>query len=78
MLPSHVLQFIQENITILLTAAVVLMFGIHQWLKRPPNFPPGPIGLPILGIGHKLANPRSDLELTVSYLVWVKSRFMKS
>lgn len=27
----------------------VIILGLMRWYKRPPNFPPGPRGIPLLG-----------------------------
>jgi len=45
--------------------AALILWGVHVWLKRPRNFPPGPIGLPVLGSALKLGK-RADLDLMVS------------
>ncbi|CAK8672407.1 unnamed protein product [Clavelina lepadiformis] len=45
-----------------LAFSVIVFILIHKWLKRPRNFPPGPIGLPVIGIAHKITN-RAEVAL---------------
>uniref|UniRef100_F6Y7G2 Uncharacterized protein n=3 Tax=Ciona intestinalis TaxID=7719 RepID=F6Y7G2_CIOIN len=45
-----------------LIGAFILPVLIWQWVKRPKNFPPGPVGLPILGVAGSLIN-RAEVSL---------------
>ena len=62
---AEISKLIHENITTILASMIAVLFGLYLWIKRPPNFPPGPIGLPILGVAHKMTK-RAEIELTVS------------
>ena len=59
-------KLIHENLTVILASMIVVLFGIYHWTKRPKNFPPGPLGMPFLGVAHKLSS-RAELALTVSF-----------
>lgn len=44
---------------------VFTIWFLYKWLKRPPNFPPGPNGLPLVGKAHKMFD-RPEIQLMVS------------
>ena len=67
---AELTKFLQDNFTFILISGILFLFGVYQWLKRPPNFPPGPIGLPVLGVAHKLTK-RAEIELMVCYVLCV-------
>ena len=47
MITSFLLAFLPSTWTII---AAILMLWMYLWFKRPHNFPPGPRGVPILGV----------------------------
>ncbi|XP_076819384.1 cytochrome P450 2J3-like [Clavelina lepadiformis] len=41
---------------------IIFIYLVHLYLKRPTNFPPGPLGLPVFGVAHKIGD-RPELAL---------------